>query len=304
MSLQVKATIQKHRSDLDAAETACADLQIGLDELTPSPSFTPSSSRKRPQDPDTTLLESLQKRISESGTILKDLSKAKQQPITGRTAFANYVKDSLLTMSKANYKKARSTINRLLSDLMDEDSDDDIPSAIGALPIPASQQASHSQPPHPLRPSSAPSFGSFGSSAPSTSVQYQPPPHMWRNVPPASSVLGSQSMEYMEQYHQQLVQHPHLQMPPPLQQMMRQQTEQQQQQRTPKPTPTPVSAALGSASQVLRDQPSPGTAFEHILPNMSTLSNVAGFSAIIGSPPHLGSQDGELNTPPQPGKKY
>ena len=34
--------------------------------------------------------------------------------------------DSPLTMSKAKYKKARSTINRLLSDLMAEDSDDDI----------------------------------------------------------------------------------------------------------------------------------------------------------------------------------
>lgn len=195
----VKATIQQHRGDLDAAETACADLEIGLDELTPTPSSTPSSSRKRPQDLDIALLESLQKRVAEAGTIIEDLSKAQQQPITTRTAFANYVKDSLLTMSNANYKKARSTINRLLSDLMDEDSDDDIPSAMGAPPIPATQQVSHSQPPHPLRPSSAPSFGLFGSSAPSTSEQYQPPPHMWRNVPPASSVWGSQSMEYMEQ---------------------------------------------------------------------------------------------------------
>ena len=213
----MKATIQQHRGDLDAAETACADMEIGLDELTPTPSSTPTSSRKRPQDPDSALLESLQKRVGESGTILKDLSKAQQQPITARTAFANYVKDSLLTMSKAKYKKARSTINRLLSDLMDEDSHDDIASAMGAPPIPATQQASHSQPP---RPSSTPSFGSFGSSAPSTSEQYQPPPHMWRNVPPASSVWGSQSMEYREQYHQ-----PHPQQPA-------QQTQQQQHQRT------------------------------------------------------------------------
>ena len=63
----------------------------------------------------------------ESGTILKDLSKAHQQPITVRTAFANYVKDSLLTLSKAKYKKARSAINRLLSDLKDEDSDGSSP---------------------------------------------------------------------------------------------------------------------------------------------------------------------------------
>ena len=241
------------------------------------------------------LLSPLQKRVAESGTILKDLSKAQQQPITARTAFANYVKDSLLTMSKAKYKKARSTINRLLSDLMDEDSDDDIPSAMGASPIPETQQASHSQPLHPLRPSSTPSFGSFGSSAPSTSEQYQPPPHMSRNVPPASSVWGSQTMEYMEQYHQ-----PHPQQPA-------QQPPQQTQQHQRTTTPTPVYAALGSAAQVLRDQPSPtqpspGTAFEHSLQYISTVSNLSEFSAIMGSP-DLGSQDGELNTP-QPGKKY
>ena len=281
----MKATIQQHRGDLDAAETACADMEIGLDELTPTPSPTPTSSRKRPQDPDSALLESLQKRVAESGTILKDLSKAQQQPITARTAFANYVKDSLLTMSKAKYKKARSTINRLLSDLMDEDSQDDIPSAMGAPP-PSQQPGKPATLNHAPRPSSTPSFGSFGSSAPSTSEQYQPPPHMWRNVPPASSGWGSQSMEYMEQYHQ-----PHPQQPA---QQTPQQTQQQQHRRTT--TTTPVYAALGSTAQVLRDQPSPGTAFEHSLQYISTVANLSEFSAIMGSP-DLGSQDGKLNTP-------
>ena len=74
-------------------------------------------------------------------------------------------------MSKVKYKKARSTISMLPSDLMDEESDDDIPSAMEA-PIQATQQASHSQQPHPLRPSSAPPFSSFHSS-PSISKQYQ-----------------------------------------------------------------------------------------------------------------------------------
>ena len=303
----MRAIIQQQRGDLDVAETACAGLEIGLDELTPTPSCTPSSSRKRPQDQDSALLESLQKRVAESGAILKDLSKAQQPPITARTAFANYVKDSLLTMSKSNYKKARSTINRLLTDLMDEDSNDDIASAIVTPPIPATQQACPSQQPHPLRPSSAPSFSSFDSSAPVISQQYQPPPHMWRNVPPASSVWGSQSMEYMEQYNHQTFQHPHEQMPRPLlQQIMPRQTQQQLQQRTT--TPTPLSAALGYAAQVMRDQPSPtqpspGTTFEHNLPNISSQSNLSGFSAIIGTPTDIGYQAGELNTPPRPGKK-
>jgi hypothetical protein len=83
----MKATIQQHRGDLDAAERTCADMQIVL-----------------AWDPDSDILDSLQKRLAEFGTILKDLSKAQQQPITARTAFANYVKDSLLTMFKPKYK--------------------------------------------------------------------------------------------------------------------------------------------------------------------------------------------------------
>ena len=182
---------------------------------------------------------------------------------------------------------------------MDEDSDDDMMMTGGmeAPATPSTQQASYSQLRHPLRPSST---LSVGSSASSTSEKYQPQPHMWRNVPPASSVWGSQSMEYMEQYHQQPFQHSHQQMPPlpqqkivPRPQQPRQQTQQQQQ-----PTPTPVYAVLASAAQVLSDQPSPtqpspGTAFEHSIPNMSTLSNLSGLSAIMGSPPN----DGKLDTP-------
>ena len=76
----MKAAIQQHRGELDAAETACAEQEIDMDERTPTPSSTSSLSRKRPQDMDRALLESLQKRVAESGAILKDLSKAQQQP--------------------------------------------------------------------------------------------------------------------------------------------------------------------------------------------------------------------------------
>ena len=241
-------------------------MQIDLDEITPIPSSTPSSSRKRTRDPDSDVLDSLQQRLAESGTILKELSKAQQHPITARTAFVNYVKDSLLTMSKPKYKKARSSINSLLSELMDEDSDYDIPSAMEAPPIKRTQQASHSQPPLPQRPISAPPFCSFTSSTPSFSEHYQKPPYMSINEPPASSVWGSQSMEYMDQFHQPIVQHQHHhRTPTPLEQMMAppqqlaqqppQQTQQQQQQCTP--TPAPVCDSLGSAAQVLREKPGP-----------------------------------------------
>ena len=225
-------------------------------EFTPTVSPTRPSSCKKPKDPDRALFESLQKRVAESGSILKDLSKAQQQPITSRTSFASYIKDSLLTMSRANFKKARSSINRLLTDLMDEESDDgdDMPAATGISSIPATQQTTHPQKSHQLCSSSASSFSSFSSSELSTSEQYQPAPHLWRNVPPASSVWGSQSMEFMEQYHQQPLQHPHQQMPTAHQQIIPQQ---KVQQCTTTPSDSPVSNALGYASQVLRDKPSP-----------------------------------------------
>lgn len=241
----MKAIIQEHRGDLDAAETACADMEIGLNEFTDTASSSHPTARKRRQSPDSALLDSLQKRVLESGTILEKISKdqQQQQPITARTAFANYVKDSLLTMPKAKYKRARSTINKLLSNLMDENSDDDIASAL----IPATHQDT-SQPPQPVRPSSTPaSFGFFGSE------QYQPP-HTWKHAPPV--------WEYMEQYRQP-IQTMHQHVPTSRQHSQHHHT------TMSTPVSTPVSSALGSAGQALMDEPIPDT-----LPNISGLSDI------------------------------
>uniref|UniRef100_UPI00358E3DCC uncharacterized protein n=1 Tax=Myxine glutinosa TaxID=7769 RepID=UPI00358E3DCC len=157
----VKATIDAHEGDLDAAEAACAEQQVGRKEADIIPTLPSSSRRKRAHDDDGALLESLQKRVQESGEILKGLSHAHQQPITERTAFATYVHDSLISMSKPKFRKTRSAINKMLSQLMEEDSDDDIPSSMGGPAMPQ------------LRPSSAPS-----SYVSSPSEMYQPPPHM------------------------------------------------------------------------------------------------------------------------------
>ena len=97
-----------------------------------------------------------------SGSILKYIVKVQQQSLTARTVFANYVKDSRLTMSMAKYKKAKSTINSLLSKLMDDSDDEDDTCGAGAalLPpqVPAAQQTIHSQPSIPLQQGSPP-FG-------------------------------------------------------------------------------------------------------------------------------------------------
>uniref|UniRef100_UPI00358EA23D uncharacterized protein n=1 Tax=Myxine glutinosa TaxID=7769 RepID=UPI00358EA23D len=141
----VKATIDVHEGDLDAAEAACAEQQVGLKKADIIATLPSSSRRKRAHDDDGALLESLQKRVQESGEILKGLSHAHQQPITEQTAFATYVRDSLISMSKPKFRKTRSAINKMLLQLMEEDSDDDVPSSMGGPAMPQ------------LRPSSAPS---------------------------------------------------------------------------------------------------------------------------------------------------
>ncbi|XP_014663104.1 PREDICTED: uncharacterized protein LOC106805847 [Priapulus caudatus] len=138
----VKATIAAHSGDLEAAEAACAAIVVDDDS---KPSTVPSSSSqrksKRGQDDDQ-LLQSLQKRVHESGELLKGI--AQPQPITATAAFANYVHDSLVSMSKRKFRKARSRINTILSELMDEESDEEEPPRVPTFPVPASVRPSSS----------------------------------------------------------------------------------------------------------------------------------------------------------------
>ncbi|XP_030844883.1 uncharacterized protein LOC115925360 [Strongylocentrotus purpuratus] len=76
----VKATIDSLVGDLGAAEAACAERQIGPKEADIIHTIPSASRRKR--DDNGAVLESLQKRVHESGEILKGLSDAHQQPPT------------------------------------------------------------------------------------------------------------------------------------------------------------------------------------------------------------------------------
>jgi len=239
--LQVKETIAAHSGDLEAAEAACAELVVD-DDSTPSP--VPSSSSqgkgKRGQDDDQ-LLQSLQKRVHESGELLKGV--AQPQPITANAAFANYVRDSLVSMSKRKFRKARSRINTILSELIDEESDEEEPPIVPTFPAPAS-----------VRPSSAPA-----TSTPTASEMYQPPPHMWRHKAPAASVWGSQTTDYVDPYMQQPLQPQYQQQQPQYQRMMPpppQHGFQPPPQITQQPSSASASAAIGSADQVLNQSPS------------------------------------------------
>ena len=63
----MKKTIQEHKGDLEAAEAACAELDV-KEEILPSTSSKP---KKRQLHSDTEILQSLQKRVEESGNVLK-----------------------------------------------------------------------------------------------------------------------------------------------------------------------------------------------------------------------------------------
>ncbi|XP_076053868.1 uncharacterized protein LOC143032763 [Oratosquilla oratoria] len=135
---KMEQTIQQHWGDLEAVEPACAELLVGQDEAAAgTQSSTSSTGRKRQKDVESEILQALGKRVAEFGSILKDFTKAQQQPMIARAAFANYVRDSLMTMPKASYKKARSSINRLLSELMEDSDNEDLPAATAPAPGPA-----------------------------------------------------------------------------------------------------------------------------------------------------------------------
>lgn len=269
--MQVKATIEAHSGNLEDAESACADI---IDDDSTMNTAKVFSQRKGKRGQNDELLHTLQNRVHESGELLKGL--AQPQPITAATAFANYVRDSLISMSTRKFRKARSRIHTILGELMDEESDEDEEETPKAPTTNA-----------PARTSSA-----SGTYIPTASEMYQPPPHMWRFKPPPASVWGSQTADYVNQYMQQPMQTHCQQQQPQYHQMMPPPAQSKQQ-------PNSVSAAMGSASQVLNQSPSTLDTSGQSLGNMSGLSGLFNLS---GGLDVARSSTGELNTPPPPEK--
>ena len=145
--LQVKATIEAHAGDLEGAEVACAEL------------MAPGGAPPRIPPP------------APRGHV------ASWRSWSARSVFFNYVRDTLLTMSPARYKRVKVSIHKLL---MEEDDDEEV------LPTPRLPVHPLMNPglPLPLRPSSAPSTYTPMSSMSMSSEQYQPHPDHWRRQPP------------------------------------------------------------------------------------------------------------------------
>lgn len=165
------------------------DSEMAVQSMEDQSASTSSSSRQTGKkrgkaDDDDVLLVSLQEQVEKSGEILRGLSQPKK--MTATTAFANYVRDSLISMSKDKFKKARSQINKVLTDLLEEDSGDE---DLSAVVNPASCKSAP-----------APTTYSLTSSK---SELYQLPTHMWQHRAPAASVWQSQSSDYVQNYFQE-----------------------------------------------------------------------------------------------------
>ncbi len=159
----MKAAIDASAGDLDAAEQVCAEHHVGEEDadVTPPPSPTSSTVRKGKRHAEDELLETLQKEVQESGDIIKSLNT--QQPVTEEHAFANFVRDSLLSMPKEMFCKARLSISKIITECWTRRTPPSNPPAYRAPPV---------RPRLALQPSA------------SCSEQYQPHPSMWRHQQP------------------------------------------------------------------------------------------------------------------------
>jgi len=96
------------------------ELQERSSSPVPHPDPGAQANGKRGHDDDD-LLQSLQKRVDESGELLKGI--AQRHPVAGNVAYANYLRDIVVCMSRTKFRKARSSFNQILTVLLDEDSD-------------------------------------------------------------------------------------------------------------------------------------------------------------------------------------
>ena len=85
-------------------------------------------------------LLTLRKRVDESGELLKGIGQ--RHVVAGNVAYANYLREIVVCMSRTKFRKAKSSFNEILTVLLDEESDpDDAPTAY-AFPARASLPSS------------------------------------------------------------------------------------------------------------------------------------------------------------------
>lgn len=270
----LKHAIAGHSRDLEAAEGEAA--AIAIDDDSPQPSTKKSKSKSAASE-DSELIDRLHFNVEQSRDVIQRLSQKPASKLTASESFGNYVKESLVLMSKAKFRKARSKINQILTELMDEDSDEEQPAVF--------------HPPQPVvRPSSAPAATML-----TQSELYQPPPHTWRHRAPPASTWASQTSEYVQNYMLQPLL-PASQLPAsqlPASQYPATCTQPSQQSSSSSSSRgAALSTVVASASQVLNPTSSP-------LDTSLNLENISGFSSLLNVSTTGGTGDSaDLSTPP------
>ncbi|XP_034050575.1 uncharacterized protein LOC117531563 [Thalassophryne amazonica] len=118
----VEAVVLEHSGNLDAAaeaaEAAAAQEAADVDsegEPRASTSARPRRRSIREGEMDR-MLQLMQERVEENQACMEELQKCKeQQPSTARITFADYIRDSLNTMSEWSYRKAKDEMYRVLT---------------------------------------------------------------------------------------------------------------------------------------------------------------------------------------------
>jgi len=115
-------------------EEACAniaeDQQRSSSPVANPDTATQAKTKRGHEDED--LLLTLRKRVDESGEMLKVVGQ--RHPVAGNVAYANYLREIIVCMSRTKFRKARRSFNEILAVLLDEDSDPDDAPTVYAFP--------------------------------------------------------------------------------------------------------------------------------------------------------------------------
>ena len=127
---------------MEAIEEVCASIaedQHRSSSPIPNAQKSTKAKSKRAYE-DEEVLSTLRQRVDESGELLKGIGQ--RHVVAGNVAYANYLREIVVCMSRTKFRKARSRFNAILDVLLDEQSDpEDGPTAYAFPPRPSSPRS-------------------------------------------------------------------------------------------------------------------------------------------------------------------
>lgn len=229
LSLQIKAIIAEHEGDLEAAETHAAAQGVEVDDGGNVIPETPSKRGKGKGKRQIADLEALQKSANTSQNLVSMLQAQLPlpEPINERTAFAAYLKATLMNLQERDFRKVRARFNKELAPFISVESSSDEEEMASIRSNSSSSQ---------VRSGSRQSQPSSISATSSLSDAGQTNQNTYRLLTPGqSSQWQPQPQEFTQQYMQQ-----------PYQQRQQQH---QQWNMTPRSCPGPSSGSTPAVTQ-------------------------------------------------------